>query len=151
MKIKFPLAGATVICGVAFGAFLMRRHDKDVEDAKQNRINVLSDHFQLLNHWLEIKNEGKSVASYFEEHGYYNIAVYGMSDLANRLLEDLEKSSISVQYGIDKEVSCSVGRINEVYFPEDELPKADVIVVTPYSMFEMIEELLAEKVACPVI
>ena len=37
---------------------------------QQDRICILSDHFQLLNHWLELKNEGKSITSYFEEKGY---------------------------------------------------------------------------------
>lgn len=27
----------------------------------------------------------------FEQHGYYNIAIYGVADFANRLSKDLEK------------------------------------------------------------
>lgn len=117
----------------------------------QWHIKRFQDHYWLLNHWLELKNEGKSTASFFEDMGYRHIAVYGMAELGNRLMEDLENSSIQIDYGIDRDISCSITRIDEVYYPEDELPETEVIVVTPYSMFEEIKELLEKKVKCPII
>lgn len=117
----------------------------------QWQIDKYIDYFQLLNHWLEVKNEGKSVAVYFEEMGYKHIAIYGMAELGNRLCEDLANSSICIDYGIDKDVCCCIARIGEVYSPEDELPEVDVIVVTPYSVFEEIKDSLKEKVKCPII
>ena len=83
--------------------------------------------------------------------GYSHIAVYGMAELGNRLMEDLKGTPIQVDYGIDRDISCSIARIGEVYFPEDNLPEADVIVVTPYSSFEVIKKQLEEKVKCPII
>lgn len=117
----------------------------------QWHINRFQDHYYLLNHWLEIKNEGKSTASYFLDMGYEHIAIYGMAELGNRLMEDLEGSSIQIDYGIDRDISCSIARIDEVYYPDDELPDTDVIIVTPYSMFDEIKELLEQKVKCPII
>lgn len=117
----------------------------------QWHVQRFQDHYWLLNHWLELKNEGKSTASYFEEMGYRHIAVYGMAELGNRLMEDLEDSSVQIDYGIDRDISCSIARIDEVYYPEDDLPETDIIVVTPYSMFEEIKELLEKKVKCPVV
>lgn len=115
------------------------------------QLETLQDHYSLLNHWLEIKNEGKSTASYFEEMGYHHIAIYGMAELGNRLMEDLTGSTVCVDYGIDRDVCCSIGRIDEVYFPEDELPKTEAIVVTPYSAFGAIKKLLETKVNCPIL
>ena len=100
---------------------------------------------------MELKNEGKSVASYFEDMGYSHIAIYGMAELGNRLMEELESSTVQVDYGIDREIACSIARIDEVYYPEDVLPETDVIVVTPYSVFEEIKTLLEKRVKCPVI
>lgn len=111
----------------------------------------LSDNYQLLNHWLEIRNEGRSVAEYFNDMGYQHIAIYGMAELANRLFEELEDSDIQVDYGIDRDVSCTIARIENVYSLEENLPKADVIVVTPYYAFESICRDLKGKVSCPVI
>lgn len=117
----------------------------------QEKVNKLQDDYWLLNHWLEIKNEGKSVASYFMDKGYRHIAIYGMAELGNRLMEDLDGSSICVDYGIDRNICNSIARIREIYYPEDDLPETQAIVVTPYAAFEAIRETLAGRVDCPII
>ncbi|MCI8466525.1 MAG: hypothetical protein HFI63_11855 [Lachnospiraceae bacterium] len=112
----------------------------------------LSDNCQLLNHWLELKHENKSLATYFRDLGYKRIAIYGMAELANRLMEELEGSGISVIYGIDRDAGCSISRISDVYSPQmAKLPDADAIVVTPYYALEAIREKLKNKVECPII
>lgn len=146
-----PLAAAAALGGAALGIWQSGKRGKEKMDGLQYRINVLSDHFQLLNHWLEIKGEGKSTADYFKEMGYGHIAIYGMGDLGIRLAEDLEGGSVCVDYGIDRDISCSIARIEEVYTPEDELPDTDTIVVTPYAVFEEIKKNLENKVNCPII
>lgn len=137
--------------GSMITAGLVSDYHKKQLQTSQWHVQRFQDHYWLLNHWLELKNEGKSTASYFEEMGYRHIAVYGMAELGNRLMEDLEDSPVQIDYGIDRDISCSIARIDEVYYPEDDLPETDVIVVTPYSMFEEIKELLEKKVRCPVV
>ena len=101
MKIKFN----TIIWGSTLLYVYVMKYYKEKEiKNKKKRIDVLSDHFQLLNHWLEIKNEGKSIATYFEEMGYRHIAIYGMAELANRLSEELSESSVHIDYGIDRDI-----------------------------------------------
>lgn len=156
MNIKSAFAsllalGAGLAGGLAIGTCFAKLRGERRVSGLQDRVDILSDHFQLLNHWLEIKSEGKSTASYFEEMGYYHIAIYGMAELANRLAEDIAGSPIQIAYGIDRDVSCSIARIGEVYFPEDDLPEADAIIVTPYSSYEDIRAVLEKKVKCPVI
>ncbi|WP_300570787.1 hypothetical protein [uncultured Acetatifactor sp.] len=137
--------------GIAVGRQVGRRHKKEKE-ALMAQNTKFSDNYQLLNHWLEIRNEGKSLACYFNAMGYKRIAVYGMAELANRLMEDLEGSGLEIVYGIDRDASCSISRIAEVYSPqEDILPEADVVVVTPYYALEAIKKNLSGKVACPVV
>lgn len=123
---------------------------------KRNKIlldekDKLLDNYYLLNHWLEIKNLGKSVSMYFEWKGYKNIAIYGMAELANRLMEDLEDSPIRVIYGVDRDVSCTISQIRDVYDISEELPKADVIVVTPFYAYENIKHQLEKKVNYPIV
>ena len=50
-----PLAAAAALGGAALGIWQSGKRGKEKMDGLQNRINVLSDHFQLLNHWLEKK------------------------------------------------------------------------------------------------
>lgn len=148
MKIS---AGIEIIFWGSLTAYFIHKSKKQKIDSLNNRIEVLSDHFQLLNHWLEFKNEGKSIVSYFEEKGYEHIAIYGMAELANRISEELCGSPICIDYGIDREICNSITRIDRVYFPDDDLPEADAIIVTPYSSFESIKNKLKEKVNCPII
>ena len=140
-----------ILCGFNCYFIYAEVKNKKHQQDQQNRIHVLSDHFQLLNHWLELKNEGKNLVTYFEDMGYHHIAIYGMSELANRLCEELEGSSVRVDYGIDRDIACTIGRMDTVYFPEDDLPETDVIVVTPYSSFDVIKGILEKKVNCPIV
>ena len=144
---------SAVVSAIAFvsGIYFVEKYTERKIDSLQNRVNVLSDHFQLLNHWLELKNEGKNIASYFEGMSYSHIAIYGMAELANRLVEELEDSQITVDYGVDRDVSCTISRIDEIFFPDDDLPETDVIVVTPYASFDDIREMLKARVNCPII
>lgn len=151
MKLKILPLATVAMLGLTGGLYRMNIEKQKRAEGLQNRINVLSDHFQLLNHWLEVKGEGKSTVNYFEEMGYHHIAIYGMAELAIRLSEDLEGSSVFIDYGIDQDISCSLSRIDEVYSPKDTLPETEAIVVTPYAVFEEIKKELEKKVRCPII
>lgn len=145
------ISGISASVGIVAGVYFTGMHKEKKIQGLQERIYVLSDHFQLLNHWLELRNEGKSIVSYFEREGYGHIAIYGMAELANRLSEELAGTEVVIDYGIDRDVSCTIARISEIYSPEDKLPETEVIVVTPYSSFDSIKEVLEKKVECPVV
>ncbi len=151
MKFKFFSLRTLMIGGVIFGGYFIRKYNEKQVCDMQWQIDKFIDHFQLLNHWLELKNDGKKLATYFEDMGYHHIAIYGMAELGNRLCEELVNSSIYIDYGIDRDVCCCIARIDEVYSLEDELPEVDVIVVTPYSVFDGIKKDLEKKVDCPII
>lgn len=144
------------VLGVAYslvmvGVFAAWKKARVKLEQKQIEADKFLDYYLLLSHWLGVKNNGGSVASYFEELGYQKIAVYGMGELANRLFEDLEGKETSIVYGIDREACSSVSMIRDVYYPQDELPEIDAIVVTPFFAFDSIQNLLKEKVTCPII
>ena len=82
MKLSFKTFAVAI--GSLTTIYFVKKNQSQKIDGLKQRIEVLSDHFQLLNHWLEVKNEGKSIATYFEEMGYYHIAIYGMAELADR-------------------------------------------------------------------
>lgn len=90
------------------------------------------------------KQQHKEVSDYFEENGYERIAVYGMSHMGQRLIDDLKDSKIQVVYGVDQRADRLTYSL-PIYRPSEELPQVDAIVVTAYD-FDEIEEELAEKV-----
>ena len=133
------------------GCYLAGRRNVEKIDALKSMNDRFSDNYQLLNHWLEIKNEGKSLVRYFAEMGYERIAIYGMAELANRRSEELAGSGVEIVYGIDRDASCSISRIADIYSLQDSLPEVDAVVVTPYYAFEAIKKDLEKKVKCPVV
>lgn len=150
MQVRYKKAGIlALICGI--GCILWERNVREQIRALKTSNDKLSDNYQLLNHWLEVRNEGRSTAEYFRHMGYQHIAIYGMAELANRLSEDLEGSEIQIDYGIDQDVSCTIARIEEVYSLQDELPKTEAVIVMPYYAFDHICKDLEKKVNCPII
>ncbi len=106
--------------------------------------------YKLMNQWVQVKQDGKALAGYFEENGYKNIAVYGMNFVGQTLCKELANSSVEIKYAIDKNAE-SIYADCEVITMEDNLEEVDAIIVTPVYYFDEIEEKLAEKVNCPII
>ncbi len=106
--------------------------------------------YMLMNQWVQVKQDGKVLAGYFEENGYKNIAVYGMNFVGQTLCKELANSSVEIKYAIDKNAE-NIYADCEVITMEDNLEEVDAIIVTPIYYFDEIEEKLAEKVDCPII
>ncbi len=106
--------------------------------------------FLMMNQWVEIKQEGKNLRSYFEENGYYEIAIYGMSYAGETLINELQGSNVKIKYGIDQNAENIYADINLVS-PDDELENVDAIIITPIKFFDEIEKKLSKKVNCPIL
>lgn len=107
--------------------------------------------YLLLLHWIESVYLGHNVSDFFIEEGYKKIAIYGMGDLANRLMDALADSGVQILYGIDRDAAGTVCKIKDIYSLEDDFPDADVIVVTPFYVYDSIYELLHKKTNIPIL
>lgn len=116
----------------------------------EKKIDKFKEYYNLLNQWLNLKQDGVALEKYFKDRSFSNIAIYGMGEIGNRLWDELKDSDITVIYGVDKSLDNAYAEM-DMYTPEDKLPKADVIVVTAIFDFRNIEELLAENVDFPII
>lgn len=105
---------------------------------------------QVMNQWIIVKQSEKSLVDFFSSNNYKNIAIYGMSYLGERLVDELENTDVEVKYAIDKN-SDNIYAPFDVYTPDDDLPEVDAIVVTPFFFFDDIERKLEEKVNCPIV
>lgn len=121
---------------------------------KAKSLKGMSDKYQslfiMMNQWVKVKQDGKELSEYFKKNGYQKIAVYGMSYVGQNLVNELKTSGIEVAYGIDINADSIYSDI-DVMTIEDELEEVDVIVVTPITFFDEIEEKLTKKVDCPII
>ena len=121
----------------------MKNHPNQQNIEKQIRF------YRLLIHWLEIKQEGRSLVEYFEKNGYKRIAIYGMKELGERLFDEVADSSVEVIYCIDKnpeELYCEV----PLFKPKEELEKVDIIVVTAVAAYEEILKSFHPNFDCPI-
>lgn len=100
-------------------------------------------YWRVLDRWMQLREEEKSLEGWFLLHDIKSIAVYGMGMLGKHLLKELENGSIEIVYGIDrrKDMTSSL----KIYAPDDEWPDAEAIVVTAtYAFTEIAEQLKAK-------
>lgn len=113
------------------------------------QLNQLAEKYRrynnLINEWMQKKNRGISLESFFLNLGLNKIAIYGMSDLGCRLYEELEATSIQVLCGIDQNKKNVFSEVPVIGL-EDEIPDGiEAVVVTPYLHFDSIKAALQEK------
>lgn len=138
-------AAGTLIGGAAIGS----KCNKTVNVLKDKKKKMDSYYF-LFNQWLIVRQEGKTLAEYFEKNNYKTIAIYGMKEFGERLYDELKDSGITVKYIIDKNAEAIYADV-DIVTPEDTLEPVDAIIVTAVYYFDEIEEMLYEKTDCPVI
>lgn len=141
--------GGTIAGGIG-GAILA---GKPIQAKLEKSRNLSDKHlalFLLMNEWMKSKQDGKHIKSYFEENGYKQIAVYGMSYVGERLIDELKGSGIIVKYAIDRNAESLYSELS-IVSPEDVLPEVDAIIVTAITFFDEIQDMLESKVKCPII
>lgn len=144
----------STLLGIAVGAVAGGTAAKTSSTKKIERKDELLSKLHVLycafDRWLQIRQEGRTLAEYFEKNNYNTVAIYGMKELGERLLDELKDSDITVCYAIDKNADQLYADV-DILTPEDELEPVDVIVVTAIYYFDEIAEMMGEKVDCPVV
>lgn len=134
---------------------LDKKYEQVVIDEKYNNVTIGSEspreakfrrYYELYNQWLKLKNDGYKLGTFFVQNGYKKIAIYGMGEIANRLIEELEESSVDILYGIDKNMSQAFAEIDIIGMDEcDRFDDVDCIVITPVHVYEKIKKDLEKK------
>lgn len=140
---------STLIGGV-IGACIVGKISCDKVAEKQEMSDKHFALFLLMNQWVKVQQEGKSIADYFDRQGYKEIAVYGMSYAGETLIRELKNTNIHVAYGIDKNAESIYADVDVISMNE-EFKDVDVVVVTAITFFDEIKEELAGKVECPIV
>lgn len=138
------LAGA-VLSLVLFGKRLMQSLEKEKKTSQKN-LQL----YHLMTQWVKLKQSGVSLADILAKRGYHHIAVYGMSYVGERLIEELKGSEVTVEYAIDQNARTLYSYV-DAYTPEDPLKPVDAVIVTPIAYFDAIEAVLTKKMDCPIL
>lgn len=121
---------------------LMKHYEKKLEQYRS--------YWTILDKWLLLKEKDCSLVEYLRKMDWKDIAIYGIGMIGHHLISEVQDSSIHILYGIDgKGDAIKIGF--PVYTIEDELPKADVIIVTVEHEYKTIREILKNKTECRIV
>ena len=149
MKKKVSLFLEIVLA--AAGGFLAALfYKKRIPDQSADKTNKFRTYYNMLNRWLELKQQGISLEKWFKENGYKNIAIYGMGEMGNRLYEELKNTDIHVAYAVDQNAYGVCSDI-PMYRKEDDLPDVDILVVSAVFAYSEISEEMKKKCAYPIV
>lgn len=144
----------STLMGAAAGAIAAgvaaKTTSSKIISAKSETLKKVHVLYNVFDRWLQIRQEGRTLAEYFKKYNYKTVAIYGMKELGERLIDELKDSDITVSYAIDKNADQIYADV-DIVAPDDELEPVDVIVVTAIYYFDEIADMLNEKVDYPVV
>lgn len=132
----------TVFIFVAIGFILgMKYSNKEIIKIS----NISSKHWRLYEIAIQWIKRQENIEGYIVRNGYKSVCIYGMSHLGDCLTGTLRKAGIEVLYGIDKNADKLYNQYVEIYNMDDNLPMADLIIVTTIVHFGEIKTELEKK------
>lgn len=147
---KKGFAVLTGVIGFIGGAVLMgRMASKNLNEWKKMSDKFFSNMI-LFNQWMMAKQSGKNIADYLEKNNYKKIIIYGMSYIGERLVDELNNTEIEIVAGIDRNAKGIFANM-PMLLPDEDMPEADCMIVTPVFFFDEIKEKMVSKFSNPII
>ena len=124
---------------------------KKAKKSHSYKVRQYQSYYYLFGSWMVLRNKGRTLVEYFENHNFRNVAIFGMGRLGICLYEELKDSNIHVKYAIDRNAATFSYMDLKVITTEDHLEAVDVIVVTRFIEYNKIVEELRKKTSCQVV
>lgn len=147
MKLKNILG---IAAGMGTASLITGKKMQKLMEQEIKKVDKFKKYYNLLNQWLALKQQGKSLEMYFLENQYKTIIIYGMGEIGNRLYEELKNSRIEIKYAIDKNVIIEYDDL-EIMELSNSMEQADVVVVTAIFAFDEIKKSIEDKFQCDII
>lgn len=114
----------------------------------EKRIDQYGSYWRLMDKWLSLKEENRSLADILEKKHIYKVAIYGVGMLGKHLINDLLDSNIEIVCAMDKKVIDKKYDFPVIQIVEkipDGIPESDVVIITPVYEFSNIKKLFEKK------
>lgn len=146
MRVMCIFLSVVIVCLLVALCFCKQKIKRTVAEAmsENERAEINNELKKILAFWLEERDKGKTLDTYFEERNIHQIAIYGMAELGKLLYKELKGTNIKVVYGIDRKPEQKNIEI-PVVKPSELKEGIDAIVVTPVYCFAEIFDLLKKK------
>ena len=109
-------------------------------DAYKNKI--LSEIWRL---WLALERKQVRIIDYLKKNGMSRVAIYGMGEIGQEVLVELEGSDVDVVCCIDKRVKIDYEERITVIKDIESIPEVDIIIVTPVLESDELADSLKRK------
>ena len=132
------------------GTPILRPVDGVADAQRTMQENKYYTYYMFMNRWMILKNRKVSLGVWFESESAYRIAVYGYSEMASRLAEELKGTSVHIACYIDKEnrwtndgrhtvtINCFVADV-------------DMVVVASFFYYNEIKEMIEKNFSLKVV
>ena len=148
---KVGTAVVSALLGAAAGAAGTNYLNQKTIAQKTEKVDKFKGYYNMLNQWLMLKQEGRSLEKYFVDNGYKTVAIYGMGEMGNRLYDELKDSTeVTMKYAVDQNAASTYSEM-DVIDKDEDYEDVDVMVVTATFAFDDIAEELSEKVDFPIV
>ena len=104
----------------------------------------------IMETWINNKKDDSTMAKYLLNRKINSVAIYGLGNIGQTLINELCNCDVEIKYGIDKnwELYCENFK---VISPEETLDEVDAIIVTPIMEFDSIKERLSKRTSVPIV
>lgn len=147
MKKVTRIINSIIVLGIMFETI---RKKNDIIKSLENKSEKDLQNMRLLEQWIFIKQDGKSIEDYLKKNGIRTIAIYGMGFMGELLYDELKKSSVEVKYAIDRRGGSLCEDIL-VISPTETITSVDAIVVAAVYYFDEIKENVTKRTNIPII
>lgn len=144
------LATMSAALGITAGAVAIGKIEGKAIKLKEKEVDKFKGYYNMLNQWMMLKQEGKSLEQYFIDNNYKSVAIYGMGEMGNRLYEEFKNSSIQVKYAVDKDAASTYSEL-QVVEKNSDLENVDVMIVTAIYAFDEIKKEMEGVVNFPIV
>lgn len=101
--------------------------------------------YRMLSDWMELILSGNSLADSLRKMGMESAAIYGAGKHGYFLYQDLKNAGFNILFFIDRNKMVQAPDGKKVYLPTEEIPQADIIIVSTYLEFDDIVQSLKGK------
>ncbi len=106
--------------------------------------------FLLMNEWVKVKQQNRSIEDSLTKQGYKKIGIYGMSYAGQRLYDELANTSAEIVCCMDRKGGGAY-REHKIISVKECPEEADVIIVTPIFFYDEIRQQLERSVSVRII
>ena len=148
-KYEFGFLEATKNAKNMYKTFLESERSQLFDSSKENfqYLQEKADKFEyyvnIFHRWMELRENGISICDYLRKYNLNTVAIYGLGMFGKHLYWELTNKGMDVSYIIDRQGSSLDPNLT-IYLPEDDFPECDVIIVTPFWIYDQIKKVLGD-------